>query len=100
MDITRPSFDEKEIESLRACLSSGWVTQAPMTATFETAFAQRHEAQFALATCSSTGSWGRGLRRRWYVLRCVQPYHWRIALLLLTPTPGRSPARRGHGHHE
>jgi len=54
LPITRPFFDEEEIDKLRACLNSGWVTQGPMTKEFETVFAQRHKVDYALAVTSCT----------------------------------------------
>lgn len=54
MDVTRPFFDEQELEALKQCLESGWVTQGPRTAEFERLFAQRHCARHALATTSCT----------------------------------------------
>ena len=35
INITEPSFDESEIDLLRQCLDSKWVTQGPMTERFE-----------------------------------------------------------------
>jgi perosamine synthetase len=54
--ITAPKFDEREIEMVRECLASGWVTQGPLTARFETAFARRHSLEHALATTSCTAA--------------------------------------------
>ena len=54
--ITAPQFDEKEIETLKKCLASGWVTQGPMTSEFERLFAFRHQLQNALATTSCTAA--------------------------------------------
>jgi perosamine synthetase len=56
IQITKPSFDETEIEMLRACLQSGWVTQGPMVRKFEELVASRHAAKFALATTSCTAA--------------------------------------------
>lgn len=56
MQITAPSFDESEIELLRRCLVSGWVTQGPMTSEFEKLLAQRHSVSHALATTSCTAA--------------------------------------------
>lgn len=66
MDITRPSFSEAEIESIRKTLDSGWVTQGPMTTHFEQKFGLRHKAPFSLATTSCTAAlhlstWALGL---------------------------------------
>lgn len=56
MQITFPDFDNTEIESLQQCLKSGWVTQGPFTKQFEELVAQRHQAQYALATTSCTAA--------------------------------------------
>jgi dTDP-4-amino-4,6-dideoxygalactose transaminase len=56
MNITEPFFDEREIEQVRRCLASHWVTQGPLTAEFERLFASRHEVRHALATTSCTAA--------------------------------------------
>lgn len=56
MPITAPHFDEHEIENLKTCLDSGWVTQGPATAEFERLFACRHQVKAALATTSCTAA--------------------------------------------
>lgn len=56
MQLTAPKFDEAEIEQLRACLGSGWVTQGPMTQKFEGLIAERHGVKHALATTSCTAA--------------------------------------------
>jgi perosamine synthetase len=56
MLITSPHFDEREIELLRECLSSGWVTQGPLTERFEGLVRERHGAKHALATTSATAA--------------------------------------------
>jgi dTDP-4-amino-4,6-dideoxygalactose transaminase len=56
MNLTEPSFDEIEIEMLRACLNSKWVTQGPMTEKFETLMAARHQVKHALACTSCTAA--------------------------------------------
>jgi dTDP-4-amino-4,6-dideoxygalactose transaminase len=56
MKITSPKFNEREIEELRKCLDSGWVTQGPMTKAFEIAVANRHNVAYALATTSCTAA--------------------------------------------
>ncbi|HNC82029.1 MAG TPA: DegT/DnrJ/EryC1/StrS family aminotransferase [Nitrospira sp.] len=56
LPITAPQFDDHEIETLRSCLASGWVTQGPMTSQFERLFASRHLLQYALATTSCTAA--------------------------------------------
>jgi len=56
MNITSPIFDEDEIENVRQCLNSKWVTQGPLTAEFESQIAGRHEVSHALATTSCTAA--------------------------------------------
>jgi perosamine synthetase len=56
MQITRPVFDEEEIQNLRRCLDSGWVTQGPLTAEFERCVGERHRVKHALATTSCTSA--------------------------------------------
>jgi perosamine synthetase len=56
MNLTEPSFDETEIEMLRACLSSKWVTQGPLTERFEKLIAERHQVKHALACTSCTAA--------------------------------------------
>ena len=54
--ITAPSFDETEIDMLRACLDSKWVTQGPMTERFEQLVAKQHAVKHALACTSCTAA--------------------------------------------
>lgn len=54
--LTSPRFDEAEIDAVRACLASGWVTQGPMTQKFEQNVAARHGVAHALATTSCTAA--------------------------------------------
>lgn len=56
MLITSPAFDERELELLRECLASGWVTQGPLTERFERQIGDRHQARHALATTSATAA--------------------------------------------
>lgn len=56
MKITEPQFDKDELDLLRQCLDSRWVTQGPMTARFEQLFAARHGVEHALATTSCTAA--------------------------------------------
>jgi perosamine synthetase len=56
MNITAPHFDNDELELLRQCMDSNWVTQGPMTARFEQLFASRHHVEHALATTSCTAA--------------------------------------------
>lgn len=54
--LTRPFLDESEIEMVRRCLASGWVTQGPMVTQFERRFAEIHSVKYALATTSCTAA--------------------------------------------
>jgi perosamine synthetase len=56
MQIAAPSFDEAEIEELRRCLQSGWVTQGPATEAFEKLIAKRHDVSHVRATTSCTAA--------------------------------------------
>ena len=56
LPITAPHFDDRELALVKQCLDSGWVTQGPLTAAFEQAFARRHHATHALATTSCTAA--------------------------------------------
>ncbi|MEI8394539.1 MAG: DegT/DnrJ/EryC1/StrS family aminotransferase [Rhodospirillaceae bacterium] len=56
MQIAAPHFDDAEIDALRLCLASGWVTQGPMTRKFEDLIARRHQVTHALATTSCTAA--------------------------------------------
>ena len=52
--IARPSMGEAEWQALREPIQSGWITQGPKVATFEKAFAARHQARRGVATTSCT----------------------------------------------
>lgn len=54
--ITTPFFDDKEIEKVKECLSSGWVTQGPMTAEFEKRFSVEHSCSYSVAVSSCTAA--------------------------------------------
>lgn len=54
--ITKPYFDEKEIENVKQCLQSGWVTQGPMTERFEDLFKNEHNCKYAVAVSSCTAA--------------------------------------------
>ncbi len=54
--LTLPSFGQEEIELLRQCLDSGWVTQGPMVRKFEDLFSERHQVKHSLATTSCTAA--------------------------------------------
>ncbi|WP_200939884.1 DegT/DnrJ/EryC1/StrS family aminotransferase [Bosea sp. Leaf344] len=56
ISITEPSFDETEVEMVRAVLASKWVTQGPMTERFEKLIAENQKAAFALACTSCTAA--------------------------------------------
>jgi dTDP-4-amino-4,6-dideoxygalactose transaminase len=56
LPITAPSFDETEIDMVRAVLDSKWVTQGPMTEQFEKLVAQRHCVKNAVACTSCTAA--------------------------------------------
>lgn len=56
INITEPSFDETEIELVRAVLASKWVTQGPMTERFEKMIAANQKAAFAMACTSCTAA--------------------------------------------
>lgn len=56
INITEPFFDGSELESLRACLESKWVTQGPMTTRFEALVAQTHGVEHAMACTSATAA--------------------------------------------
>lgn len=54
IQISEPSLGDEEWQALRDPLESGWLTQGPKVAAFETAFAERHGVDRALATTSCT----------------------------------------------
>ena len=56
MNLTEPSFDDTEIEMLRECLASKWVTQGPLTERFEKLVAERHHVKHAMACTSCTAA--------------------------------------------
>lgn len=56
INITEPSFDETEIELVRAALASKWVTQGPMTERFEKLIAANQRSAFAMACTSCTAA--------------------------------------------
>lgn len=56
MNIAEPKFGSEEIELLKKCLDSKWVTQGPYVAEFERLFAARHRCKNALATTSCTAA--------------------------------------------
>lgn len=56
INIAEPSFDNSELELLKECLSSKWVTQGPMTTRFEGLLAEVHNVKHALACTSATSA--------------------------------------------
>lgn len=49
-----PVFDETEAEAVAACIRSGWVTEAELTAAFEQTLATTIDAKYAVAVPSCT----------------------------------------------
>jgi perosamine synthetase len=56
MQITSPSFDESEIENLKDCLASGWVTQGPYTKKFEERICDFQNLPYGSAVTSCTAA--------------------------------------------
>ncbi len=54
ISIALPVTGDDEWQAVREPLMSGWLTQGPKVAEFESAFAARHNAAYALATTSCT----------------------------------------------
>lgn len=54
IQIATPSLGEEEWQALREPIESGWLTQGPKVASFEKAFAQRHQVKHAMAVTSAT----------------------------------------------
>ena len=52
--ISLPSTGEEEWQALREPLSTGWLTQGPKVAEFESKFAERHDVSHGIATTSCT----------------------------------------------
>ncbi|MEM7391314.1 MAG: DegT/DnrJ/EryC1/StrS family aminotransferase [Verrucomicrobiota bacterium] len=52
--IAQPTLGDEEWEALKEPISTGWLTQGPKVAAFETRFAELHEVEHALATTSCT----------------------------------------------
>jgi perosamine synthetase len=52
--ITRPWFDERELEALRRPLESGWIVQGPCVAEFESRFASFVHSPHAVACSNGT----------------------------------------------
>lgn len=54
IQIATPSLGEEEWQALREPIESGWLTQGPKVAAFESAFAARHRVKHAIAVTSAT----------------------------------------------
>jgi perosamine synthetase len=54
IQISTPSLGDEEWEAMREPLLTGWLTQGPKVAAFESAFADHHKVPYALATTSCT----------------------------------------------
>ena len=54
IQIATPSLGEEEWQALREPIESGWLTQGPKVAAFESAFAARHDVKHAIAVTSAT----------------------------------------------
>ncbi len=56
MKLAFPSFDEVEVENVRAALQSGWVTQGPFVDKFEKLFSDYQDCEHSIATTSCTAA--------------------------------------------
>ena len=56
INLTEPSFDDAELELVRECLESKWVTQGPLTERFERLVGDACNAPHTLATTSCTAA--------------------------------------------
>lgn len=56
LPITKPYFDDDEMNLLKECLDSGWVTQGPMTEKFENIFREEHPCKYAVSVSSCTAA--------------------------------------------
>ena len=54
--ITAPYFDEKELQKVKECLDSGWVTQGPMVQEFEKLFCEYQNCKYGVAVSSCTAA--------------------------------------------
>ena len=54
IQIATPSMGEEELNAVKECLESGWVTQGPKVQQFEENFAKMCESNYAVATSSCT----------------------------------------------
>ncbi len=56
MKLTSPTFDDRELAAVKACLDSQWVTMGPWVKQFEDLVRERHAVSHALATTSGTAA--------------------------------------------
>ena len=54
--ITTPYFDERELQKVKECLDSGWVTQGPMVQEFESLFRIYQNCKYSVAVSSCTAA--------------------------------------------
>ena len=54
IELTKPYYNEQQLENIQQCLASGWLTQGPFVRQFESLFMQKQQANYALATTSCT----------------------------------------------
>jgi len=56
ISLSRPYFDEQELDAVRRVLDSGWVVQGPEVEAFEADLAQLHGAQHCIVVSSGTAA--------------------------------------------
>ncbi|PCI42200.1 MAG: glutamine--scyllo-inositol aminotransferase [Rhodospirillaceae bacterium] len=56
MLLTSPKFDDEELNLVKQCLDSGWVTQGPFVEKFEKAICATQNVEHAMATTSCTAA--------------------------------------------
>lgn len=54
VNVMRPWLGEEEVAAVTEVIESGWVAQGPRVAAFETAFAEKQQAQHAIAVSNCT----------------------------------------------